>query len=170
MSQLRRITLFTAYAYALDTQRAGRASCCKSHISGQIKKLHADRIMCESLEHSTLLSYITHVHPKHADVMTFKRVRPFLRSGAPTRGVELMMRVRLGCLAVHERTSPYGGRRANGNTACPACGAGVESLSHFLFDCAATSVQRDEMFNQRLGLCLVALQNCVTCCLLQMLR
>ncbi len=58
------------------------------------------------------------------------------------------MRVRLGCLAVHERTSRYGGRRANGNTACPACGAGVESLSHLLFDCAATSVQRDEMFNE----------------------
>ena len=140
-------SLLCKYGVNVETA-AGRASCCKSHISGQIKKLHADRIMCESLEHSTLLSYITHVHPKHADAMTFKRVRPFLRSGSPTRGVELMMRVRLGCLAVHERTSRYGGRRADGNAACPACGAGVESLSHLLFDCAATSVQRDEMFNE----------------------
>jgi hypothetical protein len=58
------------------------------------------------------------------------------------------MRVRMGSLCVHERTSQYGGRRADRNTACPCCGAEVESLSHLMFDCSATyaSVQRDSMF------------------------
>jgi hypothetical protein len=36
---------------------------------------------------------IVHVHPTHADTMHFKRPRPFLCSGAPTRGVELLRRV-----------------------------------------------------------------------------
>jgi hypothetical protein len=31
---------------------------------------------------------------------------------------------------------------------CPACGQGVESLSHLMFDCPATSVQRDTMFDE----------------------
>ena len=69
-------------------------------------------------------------------------------SGAPTRGIELLMRVRMGCLCVHERTSRYGGSRADSNTACPACGQGVESLSHLMFDCPATSAQRDTMFDE----------------------
>jgi hypothetical protein len=49
---------------------------------------------------------------------------------------------------VHERTSRYGGSRADSNTACPACGQGVESLSHLMFDCPATSAQRDTMFDE----------------------
>jgi hypothetical protein len=135
--------------YGVDIEEAaGRASACKSHISRQVKKLHADRIACESLQHSTLSRYITHVHPKHADSMCFKKPRPFLCSGLPTRGVELLMRVRMGCLCVHERTSRYGGGRASSNTACPACGEEVESLSHLMFDCPATTVQRDHMFNE----------------------
>jgi hypothetical protein len=101
-------------------------------ISSQVRKLHADRIACESLQHSTLSRYVTHVHPAYADTMRFKRPRPFLCSGAPTRGVELLMRVRMGSLCVHERTSCYGGSRANTSTACPACGQNVESLSLFL--------------------------------------
>lgn len=48
-------------------------------------------------------------------------------------------------------------------TACLACGSGVESLSHLLFDCPASSVQRNEMFDE-LGLCKVALESCVMCC------
>jgi hypothetical protein len=56
------------------------------------------------------------------------------------------MPVRMGSLCVHERTSQYGGRRADRNTACPCCGAEVESLSHLMFDCSAASAQRDSMF------------------------
>jgi hypothetical protein len=73
---------------------------------------HADRIACEALQHSTLSRYIMHVHPTHADTMRFKRARPFLCSGAPTRGIELLMRVRMGCLCVHERTRHYGGKQS----------------------------------------------------------
>jgi hypothetical protein len=88
-----------------------------------------------------------HVLPTHADAMRFKQPRPFLCADAPTRGVELLMRVRMACLCVHERTSRYGGCRADSNTACPACVQNVESLSHLMFDCPATSAQRDTMFN-----------------------
>jgi hypothetical protein len=95
-----------------------------------------------------LCRYVTHVHPTYADTMCFKRPRPFLCSGAPTRGVELLMRVRMGSLCVHERTSRYGGSRANTSTACPACGQNVESLSHLMFDCPATSAQRDAMLDE----------------------
>jgi hypothetical protein len=143
--------------YGVNVEAAAdRASACKKHISCQVKKLHADRIACESLQHSTLSRYVMHVHPTHADAMRFKRPRPFLCAGAPTRGVELliisMMRVRMGCLCVHERTSRYGGSRyggtipvwfrcrADSNTACPACGQNVESLSHLMFDCSATLI------------------------------
>jgi hypothetical protein len=81
-----------------------------------------------------------HVHPVHADAMRFKRARPFLCAGVPTRGVALLMRVRMECLCVHERTSHYGGSRADSNTACPARGQNVESLSHLMFDCPAVAV------------------------------
>jgi hypothetical protein len=64
-----------------------------ANISSQVRKLHADKIACESLQHSTLSRYIRHVHPTHADTMRFKRPRPFLCSVAPTHGVELLMRV-----------------------------------------------------------------------------
>jgi hypothetical protein len=30
----------------------------------------------------------------------------------------------------------------------PACGQGLESLSHLMFDCPATSVQRDTLFDE----------------------
>jgi hypothetical protein len=54
--------------------------------------------------------------------------------------------VRLRCLCVHARTSTYRGRRANPTTACPACGAANETLSHFVLECSATSALRDALF------------------------
>jgi hypothetical protein len=141
--------------YGVDVERAaGRVGTCKSHINHQVKKLHADRIACDSLQHSTLSRYITHVHPTHADKMRFKMPRPILCSEPPFRGIELLMRVRMGSLCVHEHTSQYGVRRADRHTTCPCCGAKDESLSHLMFDCAAnrmfdcvTSAQRDSMFD-----------------------
>jgi hypothetical protein len=74
--------------YGVDVEAAAeRASACKNHTNSQVRELHAERIACESLEHSTLSRYITHVHPTHADAMRFKRPRQFLCSGAPTRGI-----------------------------------------------------------------------------------
>jgi hypothetical protein len=68
----------------------------------------------------------------------------------------------MGSLCVHERTSRYGGSRADSSTACPACGQNVESLSHLMFDCPATSAQRDTMLDEILfcAKLLVALKNC----------
>jgi hypothetical protein len=46
--------------YGVDVEVAGdRACACKKHISSQVRKLHADRIACESLQHSTLSRCIT---------------------------------------------------------------------------------------------------------------
>jgi hypothetical protein len=129
------------------TVASSGAAVCKNHLKQQVALTHADKVVQESTNMSTLHNYITNVHPRHADSMRFKVPRPFLCVGGPSHGVELMMRVRLGCLCVHERTSRFGGRRANHNTACPACHAPVESLSHFMFECPATSSFRDHMFD-----------------------
>jgi hypothetical protein len=83
--------------------------------------------------------------------MNFKRL--FVFWGANTwcifvsRGVELLMRVQMGFVCVHEGTSHYRSSRADSNTACPACGQNVESLSHLVFYCPATSAQIDTVLN-----------------------
>jgi hypothetical protein len=56
------------------------------------------------------------------------------------------MRIRMGSLCVHERTSRYGGIRADCSTTCHACGQNVKALSHLMFDCPATSAQRDSLW------------------------
>ena len=139
-------SLLCKYGVQVDVATSG-ANRCKSHIRRQVVLMHADKVVCESLSKSSPNCYITHVHPTHVDSMRFKVPRPFLRSGVPSRGIELLMRVRLGCLCVHMRTSRFGGRKANPNTACPACGADGETLSHFVLECPATSSLRSAMFD-----------------------
>jgi hypothetical protein len=97
--------------------------------------------------------------------MRFKMPRPFVCSGPPSRGTELLMRVRMGSLCRHERTSQYEGRRADRNTVCPCCGAEVDSLSHLMFDCSATSAQRDTMFDAIKSVSGFAQRNCALLCL-----
>ncbi|KAF6261930.1 hypothetical protein COO60DRAFT_698735 [Scenedesmus sp. NREL 46B-D3] len=67
-------------------------------------------------------------------------------------GVHDLCHAGMGCLHVHvhERTSQFGGSRANynPNIACPFCGTDVELLSRLLFDCPATSAQRISMFDK----------------------
>ena len=102
---------------------------------------------------STLKRYVDFVHPTHVNKMSFKRPRPFLCVSCPSKGIELMMRVRLGCLCVHERTRRYS--RSNevveseviDIAPCPACGNPSESLSHFMFDCPRTAGLRTELFD-----------------------
>jgi hypothetical protein len=65
-------SLLCKYGVAVEAA-AERASACKNHINSQVRELHAERIACESLQHSTLSRYITHVHPTHADAMRFKK-------------------------------------------------------------------------------------------------
>jgi hypothetical protein len=134
--------------YGIDMGVAsGPALQCKRHIRRQVAMVYADRVADVAAEKkSTLRSYLSHVHTSHVESMCFKAPRPFLCSGCPSRGIELLMRVRLRCLCVHARTSTYRGRRANPTTACPACGAANETLSHFVLECSATSALRDAMF------------------------
>jgi hypothetical protein len=61
------------------------------------------------------------------------------------------MRVRLGCLSVHEHTSRSARRNIDdddddvqGQAPCPACGATVESVAHLMFDeCPVTTTARE---------------------------
>ena len=128
------------------TVASGSAKECKNHIRRQVASLYADEAASVASKKSTFNSYVTHVHKSHVESMRFKAPRPFLCSGCPSRGIELLMRVRLRCLCVHARTSTYGGRRANPATACPACGSATETLSHFVLECSATSALREAMY------------------------
>lgn len=134
--------------YGIDTDAAlAGAAQCKAHVKSKIADTHADAVVREASEKSTLLRYVSLVNPRHIERMSFKSPRPFLSTlaGRPSIGVELLMRVRVGCLGVRELTSTWSGRRANPATSCPACGAAVESLSHFLFECPASSEFRAAM-------------------------
>jgi hypothetical protein len=83
--------------YGVNVEVAADCACaCINHTSSQVRKLHAcmpTETACESLQHFTLSRYIMHVHATHADTMRFQRPRPIMCSSAPTRRVELLMRV-----------------------------------------------------------------------------
>jgi hypothetical protein len=125
---------------------SGSAKECKNHIRRQVASIYADVAADVASKKSTFGTYVTHVHKTHVDSMRFKAPRPFLCSGCPSRGIELLMRVRLRCLCVHARTSKYGGRRANPTTVCPACGSATETLSHFVLECPDTADLRESMY------------------------
>jgi hypothetical protein len=125
---------------------SGTAKERKNHIRRQVASLYADMAAGVASNKSTFGSYVTHVHTKHVESMRFKAPRPCLCSGCPSRGIELMMRVRLRCLCVHARTSTFGGRRSNPATVCPACGSATETLAHFVLECPATSAVRAAMY------------------------
>ena len=65
------------------------------------------------------------------------------------------MRVRLGCLSVHERTSRFARRHIAVDDdveiahqpPCPACGASVESIAHLMFECPVSATARTQMFD-----------------------
>jgi len=64
------------------------------------------------------------------------------------------MRVRLGCLSVHERTSRFArhitedtDENVASQAPCPACGAPVESIAHFMFECPVTASARTHMYD-----------------------
>jgi hypothetical protein len=86
--------------------------------------------------------------------MTFSDPRPYLCGVHPSFGVELLMRVRLGWLSVHEHTSHFARHNINddddddddvqGQAPCPACGATVESVAHLMF-LSVLSQQQQEL-------------------------
>jgi hypothetical protein len=141
------------HTYGIDVDVAlSTAERCKAHVREQIATKYADTVLRDASVMSSLQRYLQLVNPEHVQCMEFCAPRPYLRGMYPSFGFELLMRVRLGCLCVHEQTSRYGRRNMDeadneaGQAPCPACGAPVESLAHFMFECHATTVFRDQMF------------------------
>jgi hypothetical protein len=67
----------------------------------------------------------------------------------PSVGVELLMRVRLGCLSVHEHTSRFARRNTDDDDVQgqAACGATVGSVARFMFECPVTTIARAAMYD-----------------------
>jgi hypothetical protein len=87
------------------------------------------------VQHPVLIH--THVNPCLLQRMTFSDPRPYLCGVHPSFGVELLMRVCLGCLSVHEHTSRFARRNIDdddddvqGQAPCPACGATIHNYLH----------------------------------------
>jgi len=161
--------------YGIDNCVAsGGREACKQHVKQRMAARWGEDVVVNALSSSTLQNYLSYVHPTHlAGRMSFAGPRPFLSGHCryPSYGVELMMRVRLQCLAVHARTARYGGQRRCNNASeavsCPACGSvsdGGETLHHLVFDCPAYAMSRTEMFNSiRLSACGGRLDSILRC-------
>ena len=145
--------LLFKYGINIDVAASSTAEQCKKLIKQQVAAKYADMVVNDMASLSTLKRYVDFVNPGHVNNMSFKRPRPYLRAVTPSLGIELMMRVRLGCLCVHERTTRYSRSRDAAESEviniapCPACGSSTESLSHFVFDCPATAELRSELFD-----------------------
>jgi hypothetical protein len=75
---------------------------CKSHVKKQIMLKYADMVVRDMPLLSSLQRYVQYVtNPCLLQRMTFSDPRPYLCGVHPSFGVELLMRVRLGCLSVH---------------------------------------------------------------------
>jgi hypothetical protein len=67
--------------------------------------------------------------------------------------MHMLMRVRLGCLSVHEHTSRFARRNhidddVQGQAPCLACGATVESVARLMFECpVTTTAARAQMYH-----------------------
>lgn len=157
--------LLCRYGVDVSIAMAGKNEC-KRHIKQQLSEHYMDVLTKEISNHSTFKKYVECVHPKHLNKMSFKAPRPYLRvqCGCPTLGIEVLMRIRVGCLGVRAVTSKWGGRRANNNKSCPACGAETESISHLLLECPAYCTARNVMFDSIKAVpgCAEKLQTCLT--------
>lgn len=147
--QSRVLDLLQTYGIDCNIASAGR-EVCKRHVKQKIAARWNEVVMVNTARSSTLANYVMHVHPSHVtSCMSFAGPRPFL-SGYPTYGIELLMRVRLQCLAVHARTARFASLRSNASAVrCPACGSeadGGESLHHLFFACPAYVDARNSMF------------------------
>ena len=156
--QGRVLDLLARYDINCSIASSGR-DVCKQHVKQRMAARWGEEVVLNAASSSTLQSYVSYVHPAHlAGRMSFAGPRPFLSGHCryPSYGVELMMRVRLQCLAVHARTARYGGQRRCNNAsagvvACPACGCnsdGGETLHHLVFDCPAYAAARMDMFTR----------------------
>ena len=146
--------LLQQYSVGSDTA-FDDAEKCKSHVKKQIKLRYADMVTRDMPVLSSLQRYVQHVSPNLLQRMSFSAPQPYLCGVHPSFGFELLMRVRLGCLSVHEHTSRFARRHITEDTdeyvesqaPCPACGAPVESIAHFMFECPVTASARTHMYD-----------------------
>jgi hypothetical protein len=129
------------------------ANKCKSHVKQQILLKYTDTVIRDLPVLSSLQRYVQDVNPCLLQRMSFSAPVPFLCGVHPSAGHELLMRVRLGCLSVHERTSRFARHVDDADDEivhqppCPACGASVESIAHLMFECPASATARTQMFD-----------------------
>ena len=139
--------------YSVGTDAAFEdAEQCKSHVKKQVMLKYADMVVRDMSVLSSLQRYVQHVNPRLLQRMSFAAPRPYLCGEYPSFGFELLMRVRLGCLCVHERTSRFAGCHVDddevqGQAPCPACGASIESIAHLMFECPVTATARSHMYH-----------------------
>jgi hypothetical protein len=146
--------LLQQYSVGSDTA-FDDAEKCKSHVKKQIKLRYADMVTRDMPVLSSLQRYVQHVSPNLLQHMSFSAPQPYLCGVHPSFGFELLMRVRLGCLSVHEHTSRFARRHITEGTdedvesqaPCPACGAPVESIAHFMFECPVSASARTHMYD-----------------------
>ena len=112
-----------------------------------------DMVVRDMSAMSSLHRYVHDVNSTLLQCASFSSPSPYLCGVHPSIGVELLMRVRLGCLSVHERTARFARHSDNddevieGQAPCPACGADVESIAHLMFECSASATARSCMFD-----------------------
>jgi len=148
--------LLCKYGIDEQTARSGKAAC-KTHVKKQQAACYSDLVAMDTPKLRSLQRYLQHVHPTHVNDMSFDVVRPYLCVERPTLGIELMMRIRLGCLCVHEHALKFSRHANHGDDAdhsvdavaalCPACGTAEETISHFVFECPKTADLRNAMIN-----------------------
>jgi len=72
----------------------------------------------------------------------------YLCAGACTRGKELIMQLRVGCLQLRGLVGRYASRQGadvSERTCCPVCASGPETPAHFLLECAGGQQLRGSM-------------------------
>ncbi len=149
--QSRVLDLLSTYSIDCGTCANGKEEC-KKHVKKMMAARFGEVVVTKAACSSTLSRYVAHVsgHSFVEGIRCFAGPRPFL-SGArhPGYGIELLMRVRMQCLAVHARTSKYTRGDNTSRVCCPSCGDvadGGETLHHLMFSCPAYSAARSSMF------------------------
>ena len=77
----------------------------------------------------------------------FARTKSYLHAGAATKGMELLMQLRMGSLQLRCLTGKYANNRIGDHAKflCPTCNAAQESAEHFLLDCPHYSAERQQL-------------------------
>jgi hypothetical protein len=124
---------------------------CKKHVKQGCAARFGEVMVTNAAASSTFGKYVAVVASQQLVLgRCFAGPRPYLSGPRhPSFGIELLMRVRMQCLAVHARTPKYSCSDDGGCVRCPACGSdtdGGETLHHLMFSCPAYSTARRALF------------------------